>query len=132
MPPPPQLPRRPPFPGFDFAFMSGFCTSAARLGTPDTGLLSYGEMVEQVRLRACVRACVRACPSGGIALERARVCVWRGGGAQLLAMLSHLPDPPLQKKCTCTPEPSTPIRRPGAQHSRGHALPAHHRRRRHG
>lgn len=34
--------------GFDFAFMSGFCTSAAKLGAPDTGLLSYGEMVDQV------------------------------------------------------------------------------------
>ncbi|PSC69845.1 Phosphoenolpyruvate carboxylase family isoform 2 [Micractinium conductrix] len=30
---------------FDFAFMSGFCTAAARLGAPDTGLMSYGEMV---------------------------------------------------------------------------------------
>jgi 2-methylisocitrate lyase-like PEP mutase family enzyme len=35
--------------GFDFAFMSGFCTSAARLGAPDAGLLSYGEMVDQGR-----------------------------------------------------------------------------------
>lgn len=29
--------------------MSGFCTSAARLGAPDAGLLSYGEMVDQGR-----------------------------------------------------------------------------------
>uniref|UniRef100_A0A7S3QYG1 Isocitrate lyase n=1 Tax=Dunaliella tertiolecta TaxID=3047 RepID=A0A7S3QYG1_DUNTE len=35
--------------GFDFAFMSGFCTSAARLGAPDTGLISYAEMVDQGR-----------------------------------------------------------------------------------
>jgi hypothetical protein len=35
-------------PGFDFAFMSGFCTSAARLGAPDTGLMSYYEMFDQV------------------------------------------------------------------------------------
>jgi len=35
--------------GFDFAFMSGFTTSAARLSYPDTGLLSYGEMVDQGR-----------------------------------------------------------------------------------
>eukprot|EP00879_Flechtneria_rotunda_P021194 GHRR01022327.1.p1 GENE.GHRR01022327.1~~GHRR01022327.1.p1 ORF type:complete len:147 (+),score=27.33 GHRR01022327.1:90-530(+) len=34
--------------GFDFAFMSGFCTSAARLGAPDTGLISYAEMADQV------------------------------------------------------------------------------------
>lgn len=26
--------------GFDFAFMSGFCTAGAKLGAPDTGLIS--------------------------------------------------------------------------------------------
>lgn len=36
--------------GFDFAFMSGFCTAGARLGAPDTGLISYYEMVDQVGL----------------------------------------------------------------------------------
>lgn len=35
--------------GFDFGFMSGFSVAAARLGLPDTGLVSYGEMVEQGR-----------------------------------------------------------------------------------
>lgn len=35
--------------GFPYAFMSGFCTSAARLGAPDTGLISYYEMVDQGR-----------------------------------------------------------------------------------
>ena len=35
--------------GFDFGFMSGFSVSAARLGAPDTGLLSYGEMVDAAR-----------------------------------------------------------------------------------
>ncbi|MFQ5988550.1 MAG: oxaloacetate decarboxylase [Candidatus Methylomirabilales bacterium] len=35
--------------GFPLAFMSGFSVSAARLGLPDTGLLSYGEIVEQAR-----------------------------------------------------------------------------------
>jgi hypothetical protein len=29
--------------GFPYAFMSGFCTSAARIGAPDTGLMSYGK-----------------------------------------------------------------------------------------
>ena len=29
--------------------MSGFSVAAARLGLPDTGLVSYGEMVEQGR-----------------------------------------------------------------------------------
>ena len=35
--------------GFELGFMSGFAVSAARLGMPDTGLISYGEMVEQGR-----------------------------------------------------------------------------------
>lgn len=33
--------------GFPLSFMSGFSVSAARLGLPDTGLISYGEMVAQ-------------------------------------------------------------------------------------
>ncbi|CAI9117382.1 OLC1v1018769C5 [Oldenlandia corymbosa var. corymbosa] len=33
--------------GFDFCFTSGFGISAARLGLPDTGLISFGEMVDQ-------------------------------------------------------------------------------------
>ncbi|MBS1107431.1 MAG: bcpA [Deltaproteobacteria bacterium] len=32
--------------GFELTFMSGFAVSAARAGLPDTGLLSYGEMVD--------------------------------------------------------------------------------------
>ncbi|MEO5374946.1 MAG: isocitrate lyase/PEP mutase family protein [Alphaproteobacteria bacterium] len=35
--------------GFDLTFMSGFAVAAARLGVPDTGLISYGEMVDQGR-----------------------------------------------------------------------------------
>ncbi|MFZ5896605.1 MAG: isocitrate lyase/PEP mutase family protein [Myxococcota bacterium] len=35
--------------GFALSFMSGFGVSAARLGMPDTGLISYGEMVDQGR-----------------------------------------------------------------------------------
>lgn len=35
--------------GFDLTFMSGFAVSAARLGLPDTGLISYAEMVDQLR-----------------------------------------------------------------------------------
>jgi 2-methylisocitrate lyase-like PEP mutase family enzyme len=35
--------------GFELTFMSGFAVSAARLGAPDTGLVSYGEMVDQAR-----------------------------------------------------------------------------------
>jgi 2-methylisocitrate lyase-like PEP mutase family enzyme len=35
--------------GFPLTFMSGFAASASRLAAPDTGLISYGEMVGQGR-----------------------------------------------------------------------------------
>ena len=35
--------------GFDLSFMSGFAASAARLGAPDLGLMSYGEVLDQAR-----------------------------------------------------------------------------------
>jgi 2-methylisocitrate lyase-like PEP mutase family enzyme len=35
--------------GFPLTFMSGFAVSAARLGLPDLGLISYGEMIDQGR-----------------------------------------------------------------------------------
>jgi len=35
--------------GFSFTFMSGFAVSAARIGAPDTGLISFGEMLDQGR-----------------------------------------------------------------------------------
>jgi len=35
--------------GFPLTFMSGFAVSATRLGLPDTGLISYGEMLDQGR-----------------------------------------------------------------------------------
>ena len=35
--------------GFDIGFMSGFAVSGARLAMPDTGLISYAEMVDQGR-----------------------------------------------------------------------------------
>ncbi|URD84317.1 Isocitrate lyase family [Musa troglodytarum] len=35
--------------GFPLCFMSGFSVSAARLGLPDVGLISYGEMADQGR-----------------------------------------------------------------------------------
>src|SRR5689334_129337 len=38
--------------GFNVAFMSGFAVSAARLGLPDTGLISFSEMLDSVR--SCV------------------------------------------------------------------------------
>jgi len=35
--------------GFEFSFMSGFAVSATRLAAPDTGLISFGEMLDQGR-----------------------------------------------------------------------------------
>jgi 2-methylisocitrate lyase-like PEP mutase family enzyme len=35
--------------GFKVTFMSGFAVSAARLGLPDTGLISFSEMLDSVR-----------------------------------------------------------------------------------
>ncbi|MBN2906043.1 MAG: isocitrate lyase/PEP mutase family protein [Rhodobacteraceae bacterium] len=35
--------------GFPLSFMSGFAASAARLGMPDTGLMSYAEVLDQGR-----------------------------------------------------------------------------------
>jgi len=35
--------------GFELTFMSGFAVSAARLALPDTGLISFGEMLDQGR-----------------------------------------------------------------------------------
>jgi 2-methylisocitrate lyase-like PEP mutase family enzyme len=35
--------------GFELSFMSGFAVSAARIGAPDTGLISYAEMLDQGR-----------------------------------------------------------------------------------
>ncbi|KAK9861231.1 hypothetical protein WJX84_004509 [Apatococcus fuscideae] len=36
--------------GFEVSFMSGFCVSAARLASPDAGLISYAEMLDTGRL----------------------------------------------------------------------------------
>jgi len=40
--------------GFKLGFMSGFAVSGARLGMPDTGLISFSEMLDT--LRSCVAA----------------------------------------------------------------------------
>ncbi|MEM6664914.1 MAG: isocitrate lyase/PEP mutase family protein [Pseudomonadota bacterium] len=38
--------------GFELSFLSGFAVSATRIGLPDMGFLSYGEIVDQARLVA--------------------------------------------------------------------------------
>ena len=43
--------------GYRIAFMSGFAVSAVRLGLPDTGLISFGEMLDS--LRSCCSAAAR-------------------------------------------------------------------------
>ena len=43
--------------GFKATFMSGFAVSAARLGLPDTGLISFAEMLDS--LRNCVSGAAR-------------------------------------------------------------------------
>ena len=35
--------------GFDLTFLSGFAASAARIGAPDMGLMSFGEVLDQAR-----------------------------------------------------------------------------------
>lgn len=35
--------------GFELTFLSGFAASASRIGAPDTGLMSYGEVLDQAR-----------------------------------------------------------------------------------
>ncbi len=49
--------------GFPAAFMSGFAVSASRLGMPDTGLISYAEMVEQGR-DICGAVSIPVCGDG--------------------------------------------------------------------
>ncbi len=49
--------------GFDLAFMSGFAVSGSQLGLPDTGLVSYGEMVEQGR-KICSAISIPVCGDG--------------------------------------------------------------------
>src|SRR5213592_3645937 len=43
--------------GYKVAFMSGFAVSAVRLGLPDTGLISFAEMLDS--LRNCCSAAAR-------------------------------------------------------------------------
>src|SRR3954447_26528608 len=43
--------------GYKVAFMSGFAVSAARLGLPDTGLIAFSEMLDNLR-----NCCAAAAP----------------------------------------------------------------------
>src|SRR5947207_15826725 len=41
--------------GFKVTFMSGFAVAASRLGLPDTGLISFAEMLDSLR-NCCIAA----------------------------------------------------------------------------
>lgn len=49
--------------GFELTFMSGFAASASGIGVPDTGLMSYGEVLDQARNILCGHCQVNASAS---------------------------------------------------------------------
>src|SRR5512146_1534688 len=49
--------------GFALTFMSGFAVSAARIGRPDTGVISYAEMLDQ-GLNICQAASIAVIGDG--------------------------------------------------------------------
>src|SRR5215211_2196463 len=73
--------------GFELGFMSGFAVSAARLGMPDTGLISYAELVDQVAPKRCGHTEGKAVVSRDEALMRIRAAVdARAAGTDILIM----------------------------------------------
>ena len=46
--------------GFELSFMSGFAVSAARIGEPDTGLISYAEMLDQAAAKGVYAELIEA------------------------------------------------------------------------
>ena len=52
--------------GFPLTFMSGFAVAASRLALPDTGLISYGEMLDQGRT-ICEAVTIGSTPAHGAA-----------------------------------------------------------------
>jgi len=55
--------------GFKVAFMSGFAVSAARLGLPDTGLISFDEMLDSLRNCCAAARSVPVIGDGDPAME---------------------------------------------------------------
>ncbi len=85
--------------GFDAVYMTGFGTSASQLGRPDVGLLSGGEMVDQVRrlVDAVDRPVIADADTGyGNAINVIRtVRAYEQAGVAAL----HLEDQIMPKKC---------------------------------
>ncbi len=85
--------------GFDVAFMSGFAVSAARLGLPDTGLISFAEMLDSMR-NCCAAAKIPVIGDGdtgyGNALNVKRTVVEYARAGAAAVMIEDQVSP---KKC---------------------------------
>jgi 2-methylisocitrate lyase-like PEP mutase family enzyme len=90
--------------GFKVAFMSGFAVSAARLALPDTGLISFAEMLDS--LRSCCRAAAQIPVIGdgdtgfGNALNVQRTVIEYARAGAAAVMIEDQVSP---KKCGHTP-----------------------------
>ena len=75
--------------GFKASFMSGFSVAGARLGMPDTGLISYGEMLDQGR-NICGAVSIPVIASGGAGrLEHLAEAIEAGAHGVLAATIFH-------------------------------------------
>ena len=90
--------------GYKVTFMSGFAVSAARLGLPDTGLISFSEMLDSLRNCCSAAAKIPLIGDGdtgyGNALNVQRIAItgvavadqrnFRGGAATIAQAIQHL------------------------------------------
>ena len=89
--------------GFDLTFMSGFAASASRIGAPDLGLMSYGEVESQVR-NICGAVSLPLIADGdtgyGNAMNVRRTVrgLWQAGAAAVM-----IEDQMAPKRCGHTP-----------------------------
>jgi len=80
--------------GFEAVYMTGYGTSAARLGLPDLGFAGLGDMVENVRQMAALVADADTGYGGVLAVERT-VRAYEAAGAAAL----HIEDQVSPKRC---------------------------------
>ena len=66
--------------GFEIGFMSGFAVSADRLGMPDTGLISYAELVDQGQ-NICRAASIPLIGDGDTDIPSMKMVTSQGGCA---------------------------------------------------
>jgi 2-methylisocitrate lyase-like PEP mutase family enzyme len=74
--------------GFKVTFMSGFAVSAARLGLPDTGLISLAEMLDSLRNCASGAARILLIGDGDLDMATHSTCSARSSSMRV-------PAPPL-------------------------------------